>query len=170
MSHADDDSLSQLVGELLKRRDSTQLEVQGLLEASQDEVNLQEAEDARAVSSLAEDDASSSSSQEDSQSSDPSQPVRTGCWWAHLLKAHTRELTSGTQAMFTPPAHHRTVLSACTGCFAEAEVLKVHWQHYGTEDVAVSPELSVTPITVALTPIAVVFTVLLVACIVYKSI
>ena len=51
--------------------------------------------------------------------SPPSQHRRTTSWWAPVLKEHTRHIPCDDESL-----HSRTVISACTGCFAEAEVLK----------------------------------------------
>ena len=54
-----------------------------------------------------------------SSRSPPTQHMRTTSWSAPLLKDHTRAIPMEQES-----CHHRTVISACTGCFAEAEVLK----------------------------------------------
>ena len=118
--------VSELVGELLRRSNTAEQAVEGLIEASQQEADdLQAAENARACdSSIGEDSESCQSySPQASQSSDPSLPVRTGCWWANKIKEHARQLVR-CEAEPSAAKHTRTVLSACTGCFAEAEVLK----------------------------------------------
>ena len=58
----------------------------------------------------------------DSSESSPSLHRKTTCWWAPLIKGHVAEHASD-------PVHVKTVtvLSACAGCCAEAEVLRVTW-------------------------------------------
>lgn len=58
----------------------------------------------------------------DSSSESPSQHRKTTCWWAPILKKHVEEHA-------WDPLHMRPVslVSACAGSCAEAEVLRVTW-------------------------------------------
>ena len=72
---------------------------------------------------------SQSSSPDGSESSSlPSQHIRTTSWWAPLLKRHTENMAAPARES----AHSRRILSACTGCFAEAETLKACLRGAGT--------------------------------------
>ena len=67
---------------------------------------------------------SAEDSSTNSSSLPPSQNMRTTSWWAQLLKSHTRNSRAVNEQLETI-----SIISGCTGSFAEAEVLKVSCQH-----------------------------------------
>ena len=65
----------------------------------------------------------------------PTRNLRTTCWWARLLKSHSRALgleeppspqdSCSSSDSFSDTSRKITIVSGCTGSFSEAEVLKV---------------------------------------------
>ena len=64
-------------------------------------------------------------SSDESSSSPPTQHCKTTCWWAPILKQHVKE--NGVVLHPEPGLAPRTLLSACSGSCAEAEVMKASW-------------------------------------------
>ena len=65
----------------------------------------------------------------------PTRNLRTTCWWARLLKSHSRALglkeppspqdSCSSSDSFSDASRKITIVSGCTGSFSEAKVLKV---------------------------------------------
>ena len=65
-------------------------------------------------------------SDDSSSSLPPSQNMKTTSWWAQLLKSHTEHARA---VAVNEQSDMISIVSGCTGSFAEAEVLKVSCQH-----------------------------------------
>ena len=118
MAQSDDEQDVVALARDLVRRSTT---VEQLLAQAEPQIERQEAAfDATPPSSSAGSEQQRSDSHDCSQeSSTPSRHCRTTAWWAPLIKGHSKQYELTGESM-----HQRTLVSACSGCLPEAEVMK----------------------------------------------